>query len=190
MARQGWGSAPNPAKGRRPLEPNTVRDGGLGPQAPAGSRGRAPGLLLVVLLGVLFTSPAYAVSDPAELLPDRAQEQRAQTIGQQLRCMVCQNESVEESDADLARDLRRIVRQRVVAGESDQQVIDWMVSRYGNFVRLRPPFTALTVLLWGAPVIALLAGAGIVILARRRRPAPPAPLSAAEQRRLSDLLKP
>jgi len=104
--------------------------------------------------------------------------------------MVCQNESVEESDADLARDLRRIVRQRVVAGESDQQVIDWMVSRYGNFVRLRPPFTALTVLLWGAPVIALLAGAGIVILARRRRPAPPAPLSAAEQRRLSDLLKP
>ena len=72
------------------------------------------------------------------MLPDRAQEQRAEAIGQQLRCLVCQNESVEDSDADLARDLRRIVRQRVVAGDSDQQVIDWMVARYGNFVRLQP----------------------------------------------------
>ena len=143
-----------------------------------------------MLLGCLLIGPAHAVSDPAELLPNRAQEQRAETIGQQLRCMVCQNESVEESDADLARDLRHIVRQRVVVGDSDQQVIDWMVSRYGNFVRLRPPFTLMTVLLWGAPVIALLAGIGIAVAARRRRPAPPEPLSAAEQRRLSDLLKP
>jgi cytochrome c-type biogenesis protein CcmH len=96
----------------------------------------------VVLLGILLAPPAYAVSDPAELLPDHTQEQRAEALGHQLRCLVCQNESVEESNADLARDLRRIIRQRVVAGDSDQQVIDWMVARYGNFVRLRPPFNA------------------------------------------------
>ena len=91
-----------------------------------------------------------------------AQEQRAEAIGHQLRCLVCQNESVEQSDADLARDLRRIIRQRVAAGDSDQQVIDWMVARYGDFVRLRPPFDALTLVLWAAPVLALRRG-------RRRR---------------------
>jgi cytochrome c-type biogenesis protein CcmH len=143
----------------------------------------------VVLLGILLAAPAYAVSDPAELLPDRTQEQRAEAFGHQLRCLVCQNESVEESNADLARDLRRIIRQRVVAGDSDQQVIDWMVARYGNFVRLRPPFNAITLGLWGAPAIALLAGIGIALVARRRRPAPPAPLTDAERQRLADLLK-
>lgn len=85
-----------------------------------------------LLLGFLLASPAYAVSDPAELLPNHAQELRAEAIGEQLRCLVCQNESVEQSDADLARDLRHIIRQRVVAGDSDQQVIDWMVARYGD----------------------------------------------------------
>ena len=143
---------------------------------------------LLFLLALLLASPAFAVSDPAELLPNPQQERRAEAIGQQLRCLVCQNESVEESDADLARDLRRIIRQRVVAGDADQQVIDWMVSRYGNFVRLRPPFNAMTVLLWGAPVLALAFGAGIVLIARRRRPTPPAPLSDAERHRLADLL--
>ena len=117
------------------------------------------------------------MSDPAEMLPDPAQEQRAEAIGHQLRCLVCQNESVEESNADLARDLRRIIRQRIVAGDSDRQVIDWMVARYGNFVRLRPPFNVTTFALWGAPGIALLAGVGAVVVARRRRPAAPAPLS-------------
>ena len=147
-------------------------------------------LACAVLLGALLASPAFAVSDPAELLPDRHQEQRAEAIGEQLRCLVCQNESVEQSDADLARDLRRIVRQRVVAGDSDQQVIDWMVARYGNFVRLRPPFNAMTFVLWGAPALALLAGCGAAFIARRRRPAPPAPLTADEQRRLAEILKP
>src|SRR5689334_19350227 len=126
--------------------------------------------LPLLLLGLLLASPAYAVSDPAELLPDRAQELRAEAIGEQLRCLVCQNESVEQSDADLARDLRHIIRQRVVAGDSDQQVIDWMVARYGDFVRLRPPFNATTLLLWLAPLIALLIGAFAVLVARRRRP--------------------
>ena len=142
-----------------------------------------------VLFGALLAAPAFAVSDPAELLPDRTQELRAEALGHQLRCLVCQNESVEESNADLARDLRRIIRQRVVAGDSDQQVIDWMVARYGNFVRLRPPFNAMTLLLWGAPAIALLAGLTAAMIAGRRRPVAPAPLTDAERRRLADLLK-
>jgi cytochrome c-type biogenesis protein CcmH len=142
------------------------------------------------LLVMLFALPAFAVSDPAELLPDRQQEQRAEAIGHQLRCLVCQNESIEESNADLARDLRHSIRQRIVAGDSDRQVIDWMVARYGNFVRLRPPFNAMTLLLWGAPGLALLAGITAVWLARSRRPAPPAPLTEAESRQLADLLKP
>lgn len=146
-------------------------------------------LLLALPLLLSLISPAGAVSDPAELLPDPHAEARAEAIGNQLRCLVCQNESVEQSDADLARDLRHIIRQRVVAGDSDQQVIAWMVARYGNFVRLRPPFNAMTFVLWAAPGLALLAGAGAVLLARRRRPTPPAPLNPAEQRRLADLLK-
>ncbi|HET6196207.1 MAG TPA: cytochrome c-type biogenesis protein, partial [Acetobacteraceae bacterium] len=120
-----------------------------------------------VVLGVLLALPAFAVSDPAELLPDRAQEQRAEALGHQLRCLVCQNESVEESNADLARDLRRIIRERVAAGDSDQQVTDWMVARYGNFVRLRPPFNATTLMLWGAPALALLTGVAAAAIARR-----------------------
>jgi cytochrome c-type biogenesis protein CcmH len=142
-----------------------------------------------LLLIVLLVSPAYAVSDPAELLPNRAQELRSEAIGEQLRCLVCQNESIEQSDADLARDLRRIIRQRVVAGDSDRQVIDWMVARYGDFVRLQPPFNAATLLLWFAPVIALLSGVMAIVMARRRRPATPVPLSDREQQRLADLLK-
>lgn len=146
--------------------------------------------LAAILLALpLLTTPARAVSDPAELLPNRAQELRAETIGHQLRCLVCQNESVEDSDADLARDLRHIIRQRVVAGDSDTQVVGWMVARYGNFVRLRPPFNALTFLLWACPALAVLTGAIVALLARRRRPAPPTPLSAAERQKLTELLR-
>jgi cytochrome c-type biogenesis protein CcmH len=143
----------------------------------------------LLLLASLAAAPAYAVSDPGELLPDRQQELRAEAIGHQLRCLVCQNESVEESNADLARDLRQIIRQRVVAGDTDQQVTDWMVARYGNFVRLRPPFNAETFLLWGAPGLALLVGIAAVFVARRRRPGPPEPLTEAEQRRVAELTK-
>jgi len=146
-------------------------------------------LLGALLLGLVLAERALAVSDPGELLTDRALETRAEAIGHQLRCLVCQNESVEESNADLARDLRRIIRERVVAGDSDRQVIDWMVARYGDFVRLRPPFNAMTLALWGAPAIALLAGVFAALLARWRRPVEPAPLSEAERRRLADLLK-
>jgi cytochrome c-type biogenesis protein CcmH len=143
-----------------------------------------------VLVLLLLAGPAFAVSNPAEMLADRQQELRAEAIGHELRCLVCQNESVEDSDADLARDLRHIIRNRVVAGDSDQQVIDWMVARYGDFVRLKPPFDAQTWVLWLAPLIALVVGAGAVLLSRRRRIEPAAPLSHAEQRRLAELTKP
>ena len=146
-------------------------------------------LAAAALLCSAIALPVYAVSDPAELLPDRAQELRAEAIGDQLRCLVCQNESIEQSDADLARDLRHIIRQRVIAGDTDQQIIDWMVARYGNFVRLRPPLDAMTLVLWGAPGIALLAGLAAALIAWRRRPSEPAPLSDDERERLANLLK-
>jgi cytochrome c-type biogenesis protein CcmH len=146
-------------------------------------------LLFIVSLLLVGVSPrARAISDPAEALHSPAQEARAVEIGKQLRCLVCQNESIEDSGADLARDLRQIVRQRVVAGDSDQQIIDWLVARYGNFVRLSPPLEPLTVLLWGSPVLAVAVGAGAVLLSRRSRPGPLLPLSAAEQARLQRLL--
>ena len=144
----------------------------------------ALGLLLALLGGT-----AFAVSNPSEMLANPVLEKRAEAIGMQLRCLVCQNESIEESNAALAEQLRGIVRRRVAAGWSDQRVIDWMVARYGNFVRLKPPFDPLTYVLWGAPAIALAVGAAAVFLARRRHPAGPEPLSQAEQRRLADLLK-
>lgn len=144
---------------------------------------------LLALLLLASAGPAHAISDPAEALANPKQEARAEAIGRQLRCLVCQNESIEDSGADLARDLRHIVRQRVAAGDSNQQVIAWMVARYGDFVRLRPPFEWQTALLWGSPVLAL--GVGVLAIAahRRNRPAPPPPLSEAEQARLRDLLE-
>lgn len=145
-------------------------------------------LVLAASLAVALAARAHAVSSPAELLPDPAQEARAEAIGRQLRCMVCQNESVEESEADLARDFRRIIRARVVAGDSDAAIVAWMTDRYGDFIRLKPPFNLLTAALWGAPLIALLAGAGAAVLARRRRPAPPPALSEEERRRLAELI--
>ena len=143
--------------------------------------------MLVLLLATLG-SAAYALSDPAEMLPDPAQEGRAETIGRQLRCLVCQNESIEDSGADLARDLRHIVRQQVAAGDSNRQIMDWMVARYGNFVRLSPPFNALTALLWASPLVAVAFGFALAFASRRARPAVAAPLNPEEQARLRHLL--
>ncbi len=141
---------------------------------------------MAVLL--LVAAPAWGISDPAEMLADRGQEQRAEAVGRQLRCLVCQNESIEDSNADLAKDLRRIVRVRIAAGDTDDQAIGWVVARYGDFVRLRPPVNAVTALLWASPVLAVGAGLGAALLARRRRVAAPAPLTEAERVRLSDLV--
>ncbi len=140
--------------------------------------------LLLALCG-----PAYAVSDPAEMLPNPALEARAEALGRQLRCLVCQNESIEDSNADLARDLRRIVRQQIATGETDAATEAWVVARYGDFVRLRPPFNALTALLWASPVLAVLAGLGAAWRGRRR-PEPATALTADEQARLETLTRP
>lgn len=141
-------------------------------------------LAALALLLVLGAGGARAISDPAEMLPDRAQEARAEAVGRQLRCLVCQNESIEDSEADLARDLRALVRQRIAAGDTDDQAIGWVVARYGDFVRLKPPVTLVTLLLWLSPVLALAVGFAAVWAGRRRAPTPPAPLSAEEQARL------
>lgn len=120
----------------------------------------------------LFSTPLYAVDDPRELLPNPQQEQEAEMIGQQLRCLVCQNESIEESSAPLARDLRKIVREKVVQGQTQSEIMAWMTQRYGDFIRLKPVFNGETALLWLMPFLAL---GGAFLLAFRlwkNRPAP------------------
>jgi cytochrome c-type biogenesis protein CcmH len=127
--------------------------------------------------------------EPQEQLTDPALEARARTLGQELRCLVCQNESIDDSNADLARDLRTIVREKLTAGDSDQQVLDFVTARYGDFVLLRPPVHTGTLLLWFGPMV-LLVAAIIAIMLRRsgRAKAEPAPLSLEEDRRLARLL--
>ncbi|MDB5374641.1 MAG: cytochrome biosis protein [Belnapia sp.] len=145
-------------------------------------------LSLAVLACALASGPAWAVNDPADQLPDAAQEERARAIGRELRCMVCQNQSIEDSDADLARDLRRIVREQVAAGKTDAAVTDFVHTRYGDFVLLRPPFKLETALLWGTPVLALAGGMLLIRGMRRRRVAEaPAELSPDESARLARL---
>lgn len=142
----------------------------------------------ILLALLLLARPAWAISDPAEALADPAAEARAVEIGSQLRCLVCQNESIEDSGADLARDLRHIVREHVAKGETDAQITAWMVARYGDFVLLRPKVTWGTALLWASPVLALLVAGGLALGLRRRSP-PAAPLSAEEQQRLARLME-
>jgi cytochrome c-type biogenesis protein CcmH len=144
-------------------------------------------LATAALLLALAAGPALAISDPREMLPDPKLEARAEDLGSQLRCLVCQNESIEDSNADLAKDLRAIVRQQITEGKSDKEIMAWMVARYGTFVRLSPPLSAATLLLWGTPALALLAGFGAALLGRRRPAPPPAPLTEAEQLRLAEL---
>jgi cytochrome c-type biogenesis protein CcmH len=149
---------------------------------------RALLVALLLLAAPLAPAPARAVGLPSEMLRDPAQEQRARDIGHELRCLVCQNQSIEESEADLARDLRRIVRERLVAGDSDAQVVNYLHDRYGDFVLLRPPFKAGTALLWASPLLALGGGVlAILLLRRRRTPAEAVPLTPAEAARLAAL---
>jgi len=142
--------------------------------------------VLLILLALLASPQALAVSSPADMLPDATAEARARALGREIRCMVCQNQSIEDSEVSLARDLRLIVRERIVAGDTDAQVKSFLHARYGDFVLLRPPFSWANAALWATPLVALLAGMGLILLARRRA-APPAlpPLTEAEARRLA-----
>ena len=152
-------------------------------------------LLVVALLALLAMSTAIAV-EPDEIISDPALEARARALSKELRCVVCQNQSIDESEAPLARDLRVLVRERLQAGESDQQVIHFLVARYGEFVLLRPRFSWHTALLWFGPATILIIGAyGVLVLARRYREnfdrtvANQERLTAAEADRLSQILR-
>lgn len=147
---------------------------------------------LVLALMLLAATPATAVM-PDEMLADPAQEQRARTISRDLRCVVCQNQSIDDSDAPLARDLRLLVREQIALGKTDAQVRDYVVARYGNFVLLKPPVEGDTLLLWGGPFAVLILGGIGIALWQRRKPAKDAlgaadaPLSDAERAELDRL---
>jgi cytochrome c-type biogenesis protein CcmH len=149
--------------------------------------------VLIALLAA-FAAPTLALAvQPDEMLKDAGLEARARHLSSELRCMVCQNQSIDDSEAPLARDLRLLVRERLTKGDSDRQVLDFLVARYGEFVLLKPPLEWHTLLLWGLPPTTLFVGmVALVILARRRKivTAAPAELSDAEQRRLSTLVEP
>jgi cytochrome c-type biogenesis protein CcmH len=146
-------------------------------------------LILMLALSVGFAGSAAAV-EPDEVLADSALESRARALSAELRCMVCQNQSIDDSNAPLARDLRILVRERIAAGDSDGEVVDFLVARYGEFILLKPRFSGQTVLLWiAAPATLIVGGIVAVFLFRRRRPAIDAkPLDEAEKRRLAAVL--
>lgn len=153
------------------------------------------GSITVAALMLAVSAGAGMAADPSEMLKDPALEARAEKLGHQLRCLVCQSESIEDSNADLAKDLRIIVRERIAGGESDEQVKSFVVDRYGDYVLLRPPFKATTLVLWIGPFVLLALGLLAAWGFYRHRgvssgaPAAPAPLSEAEKRRLDALLK-
>ena len=144
-------------------------------------------LALWLVLAFAAALPAAAVQ-PDEILSDPALEARARALSLKLRCMVCQNQSIDDSDAPLARDLRVLIRERLQAGDSDTQIREFLVARYGQFVLLEPEKNLQNSLLWLAPGLVLLAGGLVLLRFFRRRPAsPPKPLTAAEERRLKEL---
>ncbi|MEX6505604.1 cytochrome c-type biogenesis protein CcmH [Jiella sp. M17.18] len=147
-------------------------------------------LLVAAVPAGLLVAPAYAVN-PDEMLKDPVLEARARHLSEGLRCLVCQNESIDASNADLAKDLRLLVRKRIKAGDTDQEVIDYLVSRYGEFVLLKPRFDWRNLALWATPVVALLAGLAFALrsAATRRRRQGPAPLTAQEEAAIADVVE-
>jgi cytochrome c-type biogenesis protein CcmH len=148
--------------------------------------------LALIALFVAFVAPTATLAvEPDEILKDPKLEARARVLSEELRCMVCQNQSIDDSAAPLARDLRLLVRERLIKGDSDSQVLNYLVARYGEFVLLKPRFELQNLLLWGLPPFALAAGMiALFVTARRRRIADlqlPA-LSASEQKRIATLV--
>jgi len=148
-------------------------------------------MLKYLVLLIVLASPAFAVL-PSEMLSDPALEARARDISKGLRCLVCQNENIDDSNAELAHDLRVLVRDRLLAGDTDKQVVAYVVDRYGEFVLLKPTFNGSNAFLWFAgPLLLLTGGAGAVVFIRRRAKAEPADenLTPEEQERMASLLK-
>ena len=146
-------------------------------------------LVLAIAMAAAMAGPAARAVEPSERLTDPALEARARALSQELRCLVCQNQSIDESNADLAHDLRVLLRQRLTAGDTDRQVLDYVVARYGVFVLLDPPFLRATYLLWLVPPLLVLgAGIFVVVRAQRRRPDPELPALSEEERARAALL--
>ena len=147
---------------------------------------------VLIALMLALATPAAAVQ-PDEVLDDPVLEERARDISAGLRCLVCRNESIDESNAELARDLRLLVRERLVAGDSDVEVVDYVVDRYGEYVLLRPTMSGSNIVLWLAPAALILLGGGLSLVYIRRRASSSAPTEAAlspeEQARLKDLMQ-
>ena len=144
-------------------------------------------LRALLALGFLLVAAVAGAVQPDEVMKDPALEARARTLSAELRCLVCQNQSIDDSDAPLARDIRLLIRERIGEGESNDAVRAFLVSRYGNFILLKPPFELSTVLLWLSGPLTLALGALGVYFARRRAPAPPPPLTADEEKRLKEI---
>src|SRR5690554_3146198 len=142
-----------------------------------------------VLTLLLALTPAALAVQPDEMLQDPVLEARARALSANLRCMVCQNQSIDDSDADLARDLRILVRERLTAGDSDREVMDFVVARYGEFVLLKPAFSARNALLWATPLLLLMVGGGFMLLraGQGRKPPSTSPLTPEEEARLAEL---
>lgn len=153
----------------------------------------AIGMGISLLCMAILLAPSAGAVEPDEILANPALETRARALSRELRCMVCQNESIDDSHAPLARDLRLIVRERLVAGESDAAVLAFLTDRYGEFVLLRPRFNLTNLLLWLAPLVVFVFGAGLSFYALRRRQAatasPIAPLDEKEQETLRQILQ-
>jgi cytochrome c-type biogenesis protein CcmH len=144
----------------------------------------------LLLCWMLLQSTSFAALQPQEILPDPKLEQRARALSAGLRCLVCQNQSIDDSDAALAKDLRGLVREQLQSGKSDTEITNFIVARYGAYVLLKPPLTSHTLLLWLGPTLVFVIGmAGIMIAARRRKQAEIPPLSAEEQADLERALK-
>ncbi len=145
-------------------------------------------LRFALAFAFLLAAPAFAVQ-PDEVMKDPALEARARSLSAELRCMVCQNQSIDDSEAPLARDIRLLIRQRIAEGESNNAVRAYLVSRYGDFILLKPPFKPETLLLWLAAPLTLAAGLAGVVIARRRAPAATQALSAEEEAQLGALTR-
>jgi cytochrome c-type biogenesis protein CcmH len=145
---------------------------------------------VLLALGVALTSMPAAAVLPDEVLDDPVLEERARALSAQLRCLVCQNQSIDDSNAALARELRLLVRERLVAGDNDDEILDYLVSRYGQFVLLKPQFNVFTAILWAAPVLLLVGGGVLAVRVVRARAARGGSdeLSAEEERRLKEIL--
>ncbi|MGD0720797.1 MAG: cytochrome c-type biogenesis protein [Roseiarcus sp.] len=143
----------------------------------------------LILVFALLAAPIAHAVQPDEVMRDPALESRARALSGELRCMVCQNQSIDDSDAPLARDIRLLIRERIAKGESNEAVRAFLVSRYGDFILLKPPFEPRTLLLWGGAPLVLAAGALALWLGTRRRAPAPAPLSEAEEARLAAIAR-